>query len=110
MKLLVLIFSLLFTMAEAQQVSVSDLYELNNGLAIANFHISNNKPECALKTIKDIRSEILQLVTSTDVANIYLLNKDSVSAANELLRIYSSPRHYRSISELSKVESRFNFV
>ena len=66
--------------------------------------------KCALKTIKDIRSEILQLVTSTDVANIYLLNKDSVSAANELLRIYSSPRHYRSISELSKVESRFNFV
>ncbi len=110
MKLLLLIFSLVFTLAEAQQASVSDLYELNNGLAIANFHISNNKPECALKTIKTIRPEILQLVTSTDVANIYLLNRDSASAANEILRIYSSPKHYSSISEISKIESRFNFV
>jgi hypothetical protein len=110
MKLLLLVFSFVFTIAEAQQASVSDLYELNNGLAIANFHISNNKPECALKTIKAIRPEILKLVTSTDIANVYMLNRDSTSTANELLRIYLNPRHYRSISEISKIGSRFNFV
>jgi len=96
--------------AISQTSNKESLYMLNTTLSISQYYIKNKKYACALHAIKQLNPELFESINIYNLADIYLANRDSISAENSFLKYFSKDNKIEFISQISNLKSPYNFV